>query len=454
MKIKICQLTLLAVFLTSTQTFASPAFKGFAGFLGNFTIAPNGYYKFDTNEDTFSEQIKNTFENPVLSTQGYFGGQIQFQDTLILRAEFSVFAKDIFGKSIVESPFKTTSSRMNSLFQIQEASAVYKLQTNSLTHFFSAFFGEYEPIGSDVFLQRQFGIAPIHSDLTSTFSSLNGISINESYGAGIAYIARSGNFQRPLAAGIYIFRDWDGNNGATNADFRIGGAFNYVTFDFRTGFALPDKTDDDESFPSDYARFNAGVSILGGKQTSIFNVLLQTGFSNLILDPRHKISKETIYKHWAADSFYFLLEPRVNLRQAKFSLTAFNIPYSQASKMFFLNNYNGGRTDPKGRDSRNFVNPCGIDLHASTSLLRLGDKNLTTGLHVTISMGGQTIQDMYYDRENTNPWKKTVFVSPYAKLPLQGGEVYAATTISSHIFNQEDNWPSCVSVKVGFKINF
>ncbi len=454
MKKKTCHVVLLCTLFASLQVFASPEFKGFAGFLGNLTVAPNGYYKFDTEEDSFSEQIKKTFDNPILSAQGYFGGQVQFQDSLILRVEFSVFAKDIFGKSILESPFLKKNTRTNSLFQIQEASAVYKLQTNSLTHFLSAFYGEYEPIGSDVFLQRQFGIAPIHSDLTYTFNSLNGISINERYGGGISYIARSNNVQRPLAAGIYLFRDWNGYRGATNADFRIGGAFDYVTFDLRTGFSLPDKADEDESNSIDYVTFNAGFSMLGGKQTSIFNVLLQAGFSDLVLDPLHKTSNETIYKNWAAESFYFLFEPRVNLRKAKFSVTAFNIPYSQASKMFFLNNYNGGRKDPQGKDSRNFVNPCGIDLHASTNSLRLGDNELTTGLHVTISMGGQTVQDMYYDRENENPWKKTVFVSPYAKLPLRGGEVYAATTISSHIFNKEDNWPSCVSVKVGFKINF
>lgn len=445
----LCHIVLLSAIFSNLPALDTPGFKGFAGFLGSLSVAPNGYYQLDTDDYSFSEKVKKTFDDPLFSAQGYFGGQLQFQDTLILRGEFSVNAPDIWGKRILEKP-----AGKNSTFQVQEASGVFKFQTASLTHYLSLFYGEYEPIGSDVFLRRQFGIAPIQSDLTSTFISMNGASINDSYGAGLSYIARSSDYQRPLAAGFYLYREWDGQQEATSADFRMGGAFNYVTFDFRTGISLPDK--DDSILAGDYVSLKAGVSVLGGKPTSVFNVLLQTGFSDLIMDPQHKISDDLIYKKSAAHSFYFLFEPRVNLRQAKFSVTAFNIPYSQAQKMFFLNNYNSGREEHQIHNWQRRVNPCGIDLHASTNVLHVGQSKLTTGMHVTISMGGQTVQDLYdyKDINEKNPWKKTVFVSPYAKLPVHGGEAYAAATVSSHIFNQEDNWPSCVSVKVGFKINF
>lgn len=475
----VCHVVLLSATLTCLQALTTPGFKGFAGFLGSFSVRPNNYYLLDTDDYSTSEKIQKTFEDPMLSAQGYFGGQLQFQDTLILRGEFSVDAPDIWGKSLFEKP-----ARKNSTFQIQEASAVCKLQSDPLTHYLSLFYGEYEPIGSDVFLQRQFGIAPIRSDLTSSFNSVNGIAIDESYGGGISYIARSSNLERPLAAGFYLYRerkDWEWKdlywrekndfwedlywtrsrttrtpNGVTGADFRIGGAFDYLTFDLRAGISLHD--DDGAILGRDFVGFKAGLSLLAGKPTSVFNIFLQTGFTDLIMDPQHLISDDTVYKKLAADSFYFLFEPRINLRQAKFSVTAFNIPYSQASKMFFLNNYNSGRKELQTYSWQRRVNPCGIDFHASTNLIHLGETTLTTGMHVTLSMGGQTLHEMYREKEeernSDNPWKKTVFISPYAKLPVHGGEVYAAASISSHIFSQEDNWPSCVSVKVGFKINF
>ncbi len=516
---------LLLTAITCLHAFETPYFTGYAGFLGNITSSPNNYRKPDKEEDTFSEQIEHTFADPQLFVQGYFGGQLQFKDFLILRGEFGVDSnrydpldtnpympkikdnstvytpapksRSIIGKNFLDKP-----SNLNSIFQVNEASAVFKLQTSTVTHYLSLFYGEYEPIGSDVFLQRQFGIAPIRSDLTSSFNSLNGTSINESYGAGFSYVL---HLASPIAAGLYLYKDrnenYDGvyqswkndpsdrlsrsKQEAFNADFRVAGAFDYLTFDFRTGLALPEDTNEgsvENGFMNiNYLSLKAGMSVLAGKPTSMFNVLLQTGFSDLLLDPGYVktpkwketddglVENKSVF-NWnnAAENFYFLLEPRLNLRQAKFSVTAFNIPYSQANKMFYLNNYNGGvdhREDYMNEKRRNcyvrpYLNPCGIDLHASTDFLQLGDKNLTTGMHVTLSMGGQTIMDLYRDSKsdkkegNKHYWNKTAFITPYAKLPVHGGEVFAAATVSTHIFDKQDNWPSSVSVKVGFKINF
>lgn len=520
-----CHLALLLAALTSLHALECPYFTGYAGFLGNITFAPNSYRKPDKEEDTFAEQIDNTFKDPQLFVQGYFGGQLQFKDFLILRGEFGVDSNvynplqpysyvssgkenektytpgpkkyDILGTSILDDP-----SSVNSIFRINEASAVLKLQSSSATHYLSAFLGEYEPIGSDVFLQRQFGIAPIRSDLTSSYSSLNGTSMNDSYGAGLSYVL---HLSSPIAAGIYLYKDrreiqdsvyWSWKNDpcdrlanlrqdALNADFRVAGAFDNLTFDFRAGVSLPEDSTDgslDNGFMNmNYLSLKAGMSVLAGKPTSMFNVLFQAGFSDLLLDPGYVKTPRWKEKHdelvenksilnWnnAAENFYFLLEPRLNLRNAQFSVTAFNIPYSQANKMFYLNNYNGGvnhRDDYMNEKRKNcyvrpYLNPCGIDLHASTNCLQLGDMNLTTGVHLTLSMGGQTFMDLYRDSKsdskegNKHYWNKTAFLTPYAKLPVHGGEVFAAATVSTHIFDKQDNWPSSISVKVGFKINF
>lgn len=510
MKKILCHALLLLAAITSLQALDSPYFTGYAGFLGNFTVAPNDYRKPDKEGDTFAEQIGKTFADPQLFAQGYFGGQLQFKDLLMLHGDFCVDTKDILGKKMQD-----TTGQWNSTFRIQETSAVLKLRTSSVSHYIAAFYGEYEPIGSDVFLQRQFGIDPIRSDLTSSFTSLNGTSINSNYGGGLSYVLR---LPMPIAAGLYLYKDqrdnydsvyeswenpstyysWRDNNldikketkkntsrrDAYNADLRVAGAFENITFDFRAGAAITSDSRDgslDSGFMKmDYLSIKAGMNILAGKPTSTFNVLLQTGFSDLIVDPGHvktprtkKTAKGELVENnsvlnWnnAAHNFYFLLEPRINLKQAKFSATLFNIPYSQAEKMFYLNNYNGGSQHRNEQyintNIKNYVNPCGIDLHASTDMFRLGDMNFTTGMHLTFSMGGQTLQDLYRDtnaetpKDNNNKhyWNKTVFATPYVKIPVHGGEIFAATTVSSQIFNKQDNWPSAINVKIGFKINF
>ncbi|MBQ9539776.1 MAG: hypothetical protein IJU95_10975, partial [Treponema sp.] len=489
---------LLLAGLTSLLALDSPYLTGYAGVLGNLTVMPNSYSKPNKEEDSFAEQLEETFRNPALFSQGYFGGLMLFKNYLILRGEFSVDSGDILGASPFDSP-----RSFNSIFRIQELSSVLKLQSSSASHYLSLFYGEYEPIGSDTFLQRQFGIAPIKSDLTSSFTSLNGASINESYGGGLSYVLRP---SAPIAAGIYLYKDRRDNSdriyrswkndirdniyskkkrqGAFNADFRVAGAFEYLTFDFRAGIALPDDSIEDSlgsGFVNmEYLSLKAGMSILAGKQTSAFNVLLQTGFSDLLLDPAHiktprrwkdSDDGEQEVKHslnWnnAAENFHFLLEPRIQLRNASFSLTAFNIPCSQARKMFYLNNYNGGglRKDDDYVNPyvRNRVNPCGIDLHACTDSLKLGDMNMTVGTHLTLSTGGQTLMELYRDSKseqrkdlnNKHYWNKTAFITPYAKVPIHGGEAFAAVTVSSHIFEKTNNWPSSVSIKVGFNVKF
>ncbi len=393
----------------------TPYFKGYAGFIGDFT----------------SDEDHNGLD-PQLFAQGYFAGQLHFSDKFIIRSEFFIQTDDIFAGDILKAPEGT-----DSIFKVQEVSAVYTLRTGSVKHYLAGFYGEYEPIGSDVFLQRQFGIKPITSKITESYHGINGASINHMYGAGVSYVL---HLPSNIAGGIYMYKDWDDyyDQRSFNTDLRIGGTFPLVTFDTSFGFTLPHSSTKgsmkDEFLVIRYMTLQSGLNLLIGNPSGVANLFLQGGFSNLIVDPN---AKKTWNFESAAENLYFLIEPRINLRQAKFSLTFFNIPYERLYNMLYIRE------------------PCGIDLCAETDCIRIGSTNLTIGVHGTFTIDCKTIKDLYDDKNHASSWKKNFDITQYASLPVYGGSINASiTTRMTDLCKFKDNWPSAFQIRIGFRSQF
>ena len=74
----------------------------------------------------------------------------------------------------------------DSKFKIDEISVVFRSKGLNSTNYFSIFMGTYEPIGSDIFLRRQFGIQPIMSKITESWLGIAGSVIYPLFGMGIA----------------------------------------------------------------------------------------------------------------------------------------------------------------------------------------------------------------------------------------------------------------------------
>lgn len=398
----------------SIYAIETPYFTGHAGLIGDFT----------SNSDS-----KNF--DPAFYSAGYFGGQINFLDTLIFRSEFSIKTNDILAGDIFKAPEGTSS-----IFKVQELSGTYKLSTSRLTHYFSIFYGEYEPIGSDIFLQRQFGISEISSPLTETWQGINGSSINHFYGGGISYILR---FEQPIAFGAYLYKDFDDyhNQRSLNMDIRIAGAFPMFIFDASSGVGFPsgstEGTLDDYVLIIREASFHGGFNFLIGNSAEPISVLSQVGFSDVILAPGRKNPKNDIDRAW--DEFYFLFEPRVNLKQLSFALTFFNIPYSKLETGAY----------------EYIRDPMGINANISTSYFHLGNLNYTMGMHATLTLSDQPIKKAIHE----GTWKRNFYISPYAKFPLFGGELSSSLTINcTQLFKFNHNWFSSMDYRLGFRSQF
>ena len=142
---------LAAAFLSlAAGLFAEPAFSGYSGGKVNYAANEEETEKYD----------------PDLTLQAFFQGQFNFSQNMWGRLEFSIDTGDFLSKEL----FHKTSAT----FEIDELSLIFKSNSDSDANYFSIFMGTYDPIGSDIFLQRYFGIQPIASKITESWLGLAG----------------------------------------------------------------------------------------------------------------------------------------------------------------------------------------------------------------------------------------------------------------------------------------
>ena len=153
-----------------------PAEIFFNGYIG----AKVDIAKVETDESASKSEQEAQEREDGLGIQTFFTGQLNLSKSLMLRGEFSIQSDDIFDTGL----FNYTEA----IFCINELSATYVKPFLGNTQYISGFFGTFEPIGSDVFLQRQFGMKPITSLLTESWLGLRGSYIYPFYGAGASYI--------------------------------------------------------------------------------------------------------------------------------------------------------------------------------------------------------------------------------------------------------------------------
>ena len=180
MKKLICAVT-AALSLAALSALDFPYFSGFAGIMGNF-----------------SNDIETTKFAPELNGKMFFAGQFDFNGRFFIRSEISVNTEDIIETGI----FENTGAQ----FKINELSFTFHQSAITTSHFVSLFMGNYEPIGSDVFLQRQFGISEISSFTTETWNGLCSSKLYPFYGIGGSYVM---HFEQPVATGLYLYENED-----------------------------------------------------------------------------------------------------------------------------------------------------------------------------------------------------------------------------------------------------
>ncbi|MBO4403806.1 MAG: hypothetical protein J5780_00525 [Treponema sp.] len=415
---------ILAFFLAGTAAFSfdMPFFSGYAGFLGDIAH--------DKDRKDFDAEFR---------MESFFSGQLDFSGNLLLRAEFYMATQDLVDSNLFEE-----SESENAFFNLGEVSATFKLSTYRSSHYFTLFMGSFEPIGSDIFLQRQFGIQPIGARFTESWHSLSGASVYPFYGTGISYVYHPENSG---AAAIYAYMNKqtfaEETRKVLNADIRVARLFPNLTLDLSAGVGFPlentDANGNDVVLLIQEVQLHAGFNILlGNRYTS--SLFAQGGFTDFVLASSSENSKKTI----SFSDLYFYLEPRFHLRKAQIHLALFNLPRDSADDMLYLK-------EIINSDST-INNLLGVNLCTVTDNLYIGNTNFTFGIHSSYMVTNADLEEFKKDFKAIKNWDMKLYITPFLSVPVLGGTMNGSFTVN--VFNLKNDIHSSLMGTVGFKTQF
>lgn len=390
--------------ILSTNLFASSFFSGYAGGKLNYRANP--------------ESVEY---DPDLKLQAFFAGQFNFSQNVCSHLEFSIDTGDFLNESF----FHQTES----LFQIDELSLIARAKIEDCTNYFSVFMGTYDPIGSDVFLQRYFSLPPIASKLTDSYLGLAGSILYPHFGAGISDVIRINT--TPVALGVYLyFNHEDSKFFVFNSDFRVACSYRYFTCDFAAGLGFPLSNKyqgEDVIVAIDKVYWHAGTTILLGNNytTSLF---LQAGINNASFTPR---TNNTIVK---PSDIYLLFEPRFLSGITHFNISVFSLPKETVDKMLFIDD------------------TLGVDINVYTENKTIGTNTFKIGNHLCFSLKNKTFMDIA-DYTNILNNGYNINIAPYISTNLLSGELHLEAKLRIMDFvNQQI--PNGISFDIGYRTSF
>lgn len=402
-KRKIISSLLITSFLFISNINAASFFSGYAGGKIDYSAAP------DVEE-----------YNPNLKLQAFFASQFNFSQNVWSHLEFSIDTADFLNESI----FQETDAA----FQIDEASLIFRGNMEHSTNYFSTFMGTYDPIGSDVFLKRYFGIKSITSKITDSYLGLAGSILYPQFGVGISDVVKI--HSAPLAFGGYIYLNHeDSKYYVFNADLRSAGAFRQGIWDFAFGIGVPlaDKyKGDDVIIAIDKIYWHAGTTLLLGNnytnsfflQAGLYNAAFTAKDENIIVSP---------------EDIYLLVEPRFLVQNFHINLSFYSLPQATIKKLLFV------------EDS------LGIDMNLYSDSVMVGSKIMNIGSHISASFSKKNLLDLK-DISNLSSDGYNINITPYVTTDFLSGELHVQSKL--RLLEISDTPAKCFSLDVGYRTTF
>jgi len=407
-KIKGILLSTLVVF-ASSQAFSEPSFTGIAG--GKLKITPDQWVP----------------TQPDMTLQAFFSGQVNFSQNAWGHMEFSLDTDNL----ISENLFDFTDAR----FQIDELSLTLRHNIESINNYFSIFIGTYDPIGSDIFLQRQFGISSISSKITESWLGMAGSLLYPHFGIGVSDVLR---FSSPFAAGLYTYVNSEDSGYVFNTDVRFGGTKRFFTFDIAAGLNAPMVTKQYDNLVLAVERLNwhAGTTMLLGNNYTP-SLFIQAGVYNAIF-------KSTEESDFDWNELYFLVEPRIIYKGIKIHTSVFCLPENTVTQKL------PGKTIKKLL----FVNDqMGLCFNFFTDTMNTRNTGLDFGMNTAF-----TINDLQLGQIKNVPayilaGNFDIQITPYISSKIMNGEVHSMLSFNVMDFFQT-NWVKSLQLNVSYKTSF
>ena len=397
-------LVLAAVLSLAAGLFAEPAFSGYSG----------GKINYSTNE----QDTENY--NPDLKLQAFFQGQFNFSQNRWGRLEFSIDTDDFLSKELFH---KTAAS-----FEIDELSLIFKSNTDTGANYFSVFMGTYDPIGSDIFLQRYFGIQPIASKITESWLGIAGSILYPHFGIGIADVVKL--YSQPIAFGGYVYVNHeDKDYYVINTDIRFASVLSYFTCDFACGLGIPlaDKyKGEDVIIAVEKAYWHAGTTILFGNSfTNSF--FIQAGIYNASF----RAKESSIV---APEDVYILLEPRFKIKNTHLNLSIYSLPAQTVAKLLLVED------------------TLGLNFNFFSEASLASSNSITYGSHLSISLIDKNFQDLK-EIADVSSDELNITVTPYLESQFLSGQIHLQASIRLMDFVRERPGHA-FSLDLGYRTKF
>ena len=306
---------LVSIFLITSaaaQIFGVTAFTGYAG--GKLNQSAN------KEADDYEGELK---------LQAFFAGQFNFSQNIWSHLEFSIDTENL----LTDDVFKKTPAQ----FRIDELSITGKMTLNNNVNYVSAFIGTYDPIGSDILLQRYFGIEGIASKVTDSWLGTGNSILYPQWGMGVADVVKS--YSWPALAGLYLYvNSEDADYKVFNADLRAAICFHYFTMDLAAGLGAPlsdSSHGKDVIVAVDKLYWHTGTTLMLGNSYTAASLFGQVGINNASIKPKGNTMTIT------PETCYFLVEPRFYNGIAHTHISFYILPEDTISELMIIDNTMG-----------------------------------------------------------------------------------------------------------------
>lgn len=401
---KILSSIMVAFVLYTANAFATSFFSGYAG----------GKLNYSANRE--AEEY-----DPDVKLQAFFAGQFNISESVWSHLEFSIDTHDILSQKLFHE--------VPSNFQIDELSLIARSKMQNADNYFSLYMGTYDPIGSDIFLQRYFNMPPIASKITESYLGLAGSVLYPHFGIGIADIVRF--YNQPIAFGGYFYVNHeDDKYYVLNGDLRFACAYRYFSCDLAAGLGAPlaDKYQNEDVIVAiDKVYWHVGTTMLFGNSytTSLF---IQAGINNASFNAG---SSSTVL---SLQDLYLLFEPRFYVQGSHFNITLFSLPPKTVETLLFV------------EDS------LGVDLNLYSEAVTFANKEFTLGSHLSFSLIGKSLLS-FKDMENILSDGYNINLTPYISTNFLSGELHIQGNIRIMDFANEQIAKG-LSCDIGFRTRF
>lgn len=401
--------------LLSCSIFASSFFSGFTG-----------------GKLNYSGEMKDEKYTPDLTLQAFFQGQLNFSENIWSHIEFSLDTKNLLSSDFFDQ-------KTDSKFKIDELSFIFKGQMDKSANYFSVFMGTYDPVGSDIYLQRYLGAQPFASKITESWLGLGGSILYPHNGIGISDVLC---FEKPRALGTYLYFNRDEEEYFDfNLDLRYAFTYRYFTMDIATGFGFPINTENNKteallSIPK--VCLHGGTTILVGNNYTQ-SLFIQGGIYGISLDKKAAQDKNIQFSH---EKCYLLIEPRFKIQKARLNISIFSLPPNTVDKLLFV------------------YNTLGINANIFADSVTWGSNRFTMGAHASLSFPDKYFTDLfaYFGNINAETTKEffnnfDINITPYLSTNLLSGEAHGQVNISIMDCVRND-WSKAISVDLGYRVQF